>query len=304
MEVTISSAKSSGTVKAENTSTASDVSYSSHDEIAGGIVGIIRSQNEESIVTGAYSESNIECHSSSGNYTACTTGGIVGYARNKAILRSVSYKGKIETLSGKNSRVGGVAGYATNNSQIANASASGSITVKDGDNENLNVYAGGIVGYAYEDASFINTYNNIVIKKQFTSVKASFTAGAVAGYGGSNTRFYESYWNPLTLPDEDEVEIVGERKTGIQVDTTCHKYEKTGGHRIEIIPDDESPELFDRLRYNIGVYLPAEEIYGVASPNLPYADDYRTWKTYTDSDGVLWPVIDLESDERFEGGSI
>jgi len=58
------------------------------------------------------------------------------------------------------------------------------------------------------------------------------------------------------------------------------------------------------MRYNIGVYLPAEEIYGVASPNLPYADDYRTWKTYTDSDGVLWPVIDLGSDERFEGGSL
>ena len=77
-------------------------------------------------------------------------------------------------MSGKNSRVGGVAGYATNNSQIANASASGSITVKDGDNENLNVYAGGIVGYAYEDASFIDTYNNIVIKKQFASEKASF----------------------------------------------------------------------------------------------------------------------------------
>ena len=307
LEAEIISAKSAGSVGAENTSLASGGSEeeeadSDHDELAGGIAGIINSTNEKSVITGAYSESAIECQSSSGKGTTCIVGGILGYARKNAILRSVSYKGKIETLSGRKNSVGGVVGYATFDSRVANASASGSITVKDGDSKNLTAYAGGIIGYIQEDSNVINTYNNIVIKKQFTSETASFTAGAVAGYGGSNTKLYESYWNPLTLPDEQDVNIVGQRN-GIQVDTTCHKYDESGDHKLENVPESESPKLFDRLRYNIGVYLPGEGIFGVASPNLPYADDYRTWKTYKDSDNVSWPVIDLESEERFEGGS-
>ena len=305
-DVTIVSAKSTGSVRVENTSVAAasgegDEGDSDHDEIAGGIAGLIRSPKTESVITGAYSESNMGCQSSNGKNTSCTVGGIIGYARNKAILRSVSYKGKIETLSGSKNYVGGVAGYATLNSKIANASASGSITVKDGDSTKAAVFAGGIVGYAEQDSNFINTYNNIVIKKQFTSETASLTAGAVAGFGGNHTKFYESYWNPLTLPDESDVQIVGKSVSGIQVDATCHKYDKSGDHLIE--NEEVSPKLFDRLRYNIGVKIPAEGIEGIASPNLPYADDYRTWKTYSDSDGVLWPVIDLESEERFDGGS-
>ena len=82
------------------------------------------------------------------------------------------------------------------------------------------------------------------------------------------------------------------------IDASCLRYDDSNDHLIETIDEDHAPELFNRLRYNIGVI----EVGGTASPNLPYAEDYRTWKTYKDKNGVKWPVIDLDSEIRLTGG--
>ena len=162
----------------------------------------------------------------------------------------------------------------------------------------ITVHAGGIIGYASTNTTVVNTYNNMVIRCEMencTKVKE----GTLAGYA-SDTKFFENYWNPKTLPDKDEslVKRVGSMSGNTLIDASNLRYDDSKDHFIETIDENHAPALFDRLRYNIGVI----EVGGTASPNLPYADDYRTWTTYTDANGVKWPIIDLKSKIRLEGG--
>lgn len=287
----IQNARTFGSISVSNTTLGSD--KTKHVEAAGGIVGFANPASmHEVTVTGAYSESALNCESSSGTVAKCAVGGILGYGKKSVMLRSVSFKGGITISGGADSAAGGVIGYAEENVKLSNAGAGGKITVKEGSNTKINSFAGGIIGYAEKDTNIINTYNNLEISTQLSSETAKCSAGAIMGYGGSNTKLFESYWNPAT-----NSERVG-TSAGVQVDASCLKYDDSNDHIIETIAADNSPKLFDRLRYNIGVV----SVGGTPSPNLQKATDYRTWTTYTDSQGISWPVIDLDSSMRLSGG--
>ena len=231
-------------------------------------------------------------------------GGIVATANSSLAIRNASFKGVIkpfekpaETTNTVTVREGGIVGYLANSpssfpASIANSSFSGYMTVY-GDY----VYAGGIIGYVSSCyANIANTYINGKIKCPTSGCDKNQKTDVIAATATSLTNVYETYWNPSVLPDleADDVKI---SNTTAKIDATCLKYDDSDDHIIETISSYNSPELLNRLRYNIGVL----EVGGVASPNLPYAEDYRTWTTYKDENGVLWPVIDLESPLRYSG---
>ena len=294
-KITIRNVKSSGTVYVLNTTDA-DVSVYN---FAGGIIGYtMRSgPSASSEVTGAISDSDIFCENFKIKSAYCNAGGIIGKDFYTS-LRNVSFNGFIGTIEGSTNYTGGITGYGTQ-TKIANASASGEISMNSSLTTGITFYVGGITGYVYGTRStVVNTYNNMVIRCEMencTSVKE----GTLAGYA-SDTKFFENYWNPKTLLDKDEslVRRVYSMSSSALIDASNLRYDDSKDHIIETIDEDHAPALFDRLRYNIGVI----EVGGTASPNLPYAKDYRTWTTYTDANGVKWPIIDLKSKIRLEGG--